>query len=66
MVEWVNTFLCFTAQHNRGNATPCVRSHYDQVALLVLGCPEDSLPGVIVALPNILAFHARSFREALN
>jgi hypothetical protein len=43
-----------------------VRSHYDQVALLVLGCPDDSLPGVIVALPNILEFHARSFGEALN
>src|SRR5262245_9874117 len=58
--------LCLAAQDNRGNATPSVRCHHYQVALLVFGGPEDSLPGVIVALPNILEFHARSLSEALN
>src|SRR5262245_50439269 len=58
--------LCFAAQENRGNATASVRCHHYQVALLVLGCPEDSLPGVIAALPNILEFHARSLSVALN
>src|SRR5262245_39974004 len=58
--------LCFAAQYNRGKAAPSVRSHNDQVALLVLSCPEDSLPRVIVALPNILEFHARSLSLALN
>src|SRR5262245_25969593 len=58
--------LCFAAQHYGGKPAPSVRSHHDQVALLVLGSLEDGLPGMIVALPNVLELHARSFSEALN
>jgi hypothetical protein len=58
--------LRFAAQNKGGHTAPPMRGHYDQVALLVFGRLDYSLPGVIVALPDSFDLHARSLGEPFD
>ena len=43
-----------------------MRGHYNQIALLLFGCVDDSLPGIIVAFADSLHLHARRLCELLD
>jgi hypothetical protein len=59
-------FLGFAAEHKGRDAASTVRRHHDQVALLVFGCFNYRLLGMIVALLYILGLHAGSLGEPFD
>jgi len=50
-------FLSLTADQERFNASPAVRSHHDEVAALLLGHPDDDFVGRIAPLINDVALN---------